>query len=158
MLSAHSGGFEMEMFTIQRNYWKDLGYAKEKIQFSKGKNPSAPKLYRAIAGYLGIYTSDIPVAATKEDQKLEVAAIADRIDEKNAELACVGVAESMVEREATIVDKMAAKIEPNRPVLRRDRKPTPKPVKTIIKPVVRKLPPTSVMAKALARGGLVIVR
>jgi hypothetical protein len=118
------------MLTIQRNYWKDLESARAKIEFKQ--NPTKIALYQAIAAYLGI-----DFAGMELDQLWAA------IDSKNLDLACEGV------------PKMAAKLD--KPLLKRDRKPVPKPVKRTDLPVVRTLPPTSVMAKALAKGGLVIV-
>jgi hypothetical protein len=120
------------MLTIQRKYWDDLKAAKEHgVQLPNACTKVA--LYQAIAAYL-----EIDFAGMELDQLWTA------IDSKNLDLACVGV------------PKMAAKLD--KPVLRRDRKPVPKPIKRNDLPIVRTLPPTSVMAKALAKGGLVIVR
>jgi hypothetical protein len=106
-----------EMLTIQRSFYPD-----KKAALAKGielaNNVSAPSLYRAIADYLSVDVSDIEVGCDKESKALEVAAICDRIDERNQDLACAGVAESCIQNESTVVDKMAARIGFKRPVLR----------------------------------------
>jgi hypothetical protein len=123
------------MLTIQRKYWDDLKAAKEHgVQLPNACTKVG--LYQAIALYL-----EIDITGMNDLDTLWAA-----IEAKNADLACVGIPEKPVMNEV------------QRPVLRRDRKPVAKPVKRNDLPVVRTLPPASVMAKALAKGGLVIVR
>jgi hypothetical protein len=131
------------MITIQRSFFND-----KKAAIAEGINvPVAcnrPQLYRLIAAKLDIDVSDIAVAAGKDEQMFEAMLICDRIDARNAELACVGVAESLVEKQSTLLDNMAANIEKPRklvkPKVNRDRLRNP------------------IMADAFARVGLVALR
>lgn len=117
---------------------------------------SAPGLYRVIADHLNVDVSDIAVGDDDKSKKLEVAALRDRIRQNEMDIACIGVAERMVKTEATILDKMAANIDRKpKPVLRRDRKPLPKPIKRNAQSVIRFVAPGNTMAKALMAANLV---
>jgi len=134
------------MLPIQRSFWADK---KAAIDHGVSIPVVCAKidLYRAIAQHLGIDTTG-----------MDLDTLWAAIDDRNIELACVGVAESMIEHELTVLDKMAAKIEFKRPVLKRDRKPVPKPVKRGLTVITNRVYPDKVMAKALMNKGLVIVK
>jgi hypothetical protein len=126
------GGFTM--LTIQRNYWKDLAHAKEVIEFGI-KQPTKVELYRAIASHLDISADGLDI-----DQLWAA------IDARNMELAVVGIAETLVETESTVVDKMAATID--RPFKRVAVPPVKRPM-----PVVK-----GGLSAATARPGVVVGR
>ena len=138
----------MERFTISfsNSFTEDRNKA-FKAKIIKNFVISAPDLYRAIADHLNVDVSDIAVGDDDKSKKLEVAALRDRIRQNEMDIACIGV-ERMVEREVTIVDK---------PVLRRDRKPLPKPVKRNAKPVIKYVAPGNTMARALMAANLIQV-
>jgi hypothetical protein len=129
----------MEMFTIQRNFNADRSACKAhgvKLPL----NCKKLELYQAIAAHLRIDTTGI------DDHTV----LMDLIDQRNIELACVGVAENMVETNATVLDHRLDR----KPILRRERQPLPKPVKrTEIKPSGQSKPvlltSRSTLAKAL---------
>lgn len=131
------------MLTIQHSFFPD-----KKSAIAHGIDvPTACSkvlLYQLIALHLGINVDG-----------LEVAAIMDAIDDRNMELACVGVAESCITNESTVLDQMAAAID--KPVLRRDRKPVPKPIKRNAKPVIKYVAPGNTMVRALMAANLVEV-
>ena len=119
------------MLTIQRSFWSD-----KKAAIDAGVDVpmvcTKVGLYQAIALHLGINPDGLDI-----DQLWAA------IDAKNLELACVGIAESMVVNESTVADKMAATL--NKPVLIRPVKPVDigvvimRPgVKTVQRPKLRK--------------------
>jgi hypothetical protein len=135
----------MEMFTIQRNFNADRSACKAhgvKLPL----NCKKLELYQAIAAHLGIDTTGI-------DDHVQ---LMDMIDDRNVELACKGIGETFVEKQATVLDKMAANIN-RKPILRCDRKPLPKPIKRNAKPVIRYVSPGNTMAKALMAANLIEV-
>jgi hypothetical protein len=133
----------MEMFTITGKRNEDLKKANNR-KLVKSYFIGNDVLYGAIAEHLGIAIDGLNV------EQLKAA-----INEKNAELACVGVDGSMVEHGVTIVDKMAANL--NKPIKRCDRVKVQPPIKrpkikasgrsSVPKPVL--LVARSPMAKAL---------
>jgi hypothetical protein len=127
------------MFPIQRNYWADLKVAKSTPglmdNYDSPKNPCKLDLYRFIANYIGAYW-----------QTDSVDELYQNIDDRNMELAVVGIAESMVETESTVIDKMAATID--RPVKRVAVPPVKRPM-----PVVK-----GGLSAATARPGVVVGR
>lgn len=145
------------MLTIQHSFYDD-----KKAAIAHGiELPVACSklwLYRSIAEYLGIDTTGI------DDHTV----LMDMIDQRNMELACIGVAEKLIENEATVLDQMAANID-RKPILKRDRQPLPKPVKrseikVVSKPIKRNQKPVyktvwsnNVMGKALLSVGLIEV-
>ena len=135
------------MLTIQRSFFPDKQAA---LQHGLDIPVACSKiaLYTAIAQYLGLDVDGIN----------DHVQLMDMIDAKNIELACIGVAEKLVENEATVLDKMAAAIDRKpKPVLRRDRKPLPKPIKRNAQPVIRFVAPGNTMAKALMAANLIEV-
>lgn len=135
------------MLTIQHSFYDD-----KKAAISHGiELPVACSklwLYRSIAEYLGIDTTGI-------DDHVQ---LMNMIDERNQELACVGIAKKLVENESTVLDQMAANIDRKpKPILRRDRKPLPKPIKRNAKPVIRYVAPGNTIAKALLAANLIEV-
>jgi hypothetical protein len=148
------------MLTIQRSFFPDKKSAIDHgIELPNACTKIA--LYKAIAAFLGIDITGM------DDLDTLWAAI----DAKNLDLACAGVAEHLIENESTIVDKMAVDIDKaeflhdremgaklNKPILRRDRKPVPKPVKRGLTVVTNRVYPNQVMAKALVSKGLVIIK
>ena len=94
----------MNMLTIQRSFWSD-----KKAAIDAGVDVpvvcTKVGLYQAIASHLGITTDGLDI-----DQLWSA------IDAKNLELACVGIADHLIENESTVVDKMAATL--NKPVKR----------------------------------------
>ena len=135
------------MLNIQRSFYPD-----KKAAIAHGLELpvacSKVLLYQAIAQHLGIDTTGI-------DDHVQ---LMNMIDERNQELACVGIAETFVEKQATILDEMAAAIDRKpKPILRRDRKPVDKPIKRNAKPVVRYVAPGNTIAKALLAANLIEV-
>ena len=105
----------MQQVFIVRKYWDDKKAAYDAgVQLPKGKNPTKVELYQLIAAHLGIDITG-----------LELDALWSAIDDRNMDLACVGVAEHLVENESTVIDQMAANL--NKPVLVRPQRPV-KPV------------------------------
>ena len=135
------------MLTIQRSFFPDKKAANAHgIELPVACSKIA--LYTAIAKHLGIDTTGI-------DDHVK---LMDLIDERNVELACVGIAETFVANESTVVDQMAAAIDRKpKPILRRDRQPVPKPIKRNAKPVVRYVAPGNTIAKALLAANLIEV-
>jgi hypothetical protein len=131
------------MLTIQRSFFPDK---KSAIDHGLDIPVACSKLwlYRSIAQHLGLNVDGI-------DDHVQ---LMDMIDERNQELACVGIAEKLIETEATILDKMATNID-RKPILRCDRKPLPKPIKRNAKPVIRFVAPGNVMAKAFMAANLI---
>ena len=106
----------MQQVFIVRKYWDDKKAAYDAgVQLPKGKNPTKVELYQLIAAHLGIDITG-----------LELDALWSAIDDRNMDLACVGIAEHLVVNESTVVDKMATRL--NKPVLVR---PVQRPVKLV---------------------------
>ena len=123
------------MLTIQRAFFPDK---KAAIDHGLDIPVACSKivLYTAIAQHLGLNVDGI-------DDHVQ---LMNMIDDRNVELACVGIAE------------MAAAIDRKpKPILRRDRKPLPKPIKRNAKPVVRYVAPGNTIAKALLAANLIEV-
>jgi hypothetical protein len=113
------------MFPIQRNYWADLKAARSAGLVDGNKNPCKLDLYRFIANHIGAYW-----------QTDSVDELYQNIDNRNTELACVGVAESCIAKPVKRCDRVKVQPPIKRPIVGGLSVATARPVK-VAKPKLR---------------------